>query len=484
MPELLCAADVEMLPGVVVAPEDYDDAAALGLEVALLVWEGDDALRGAHGSKPLQTMTARVVGALALSAEGQQTLQEFVTHWSRTTGMPDLPLAVIPESDPSARRALASQALLRCIAPVVLALAKHNADLLGMLAQLRLTHERQGILLRKYEEQLRTQSQNQRWLTRSRGPLATAAETGFCLMPGATLRQRLELGSEGVSDVAIFVPEQMIAQDGQLKARLHLSESGDVAAEWTLPAAVLHTGWLRLSLARTLSDDIQTLQLEFCWQGRLPLRLGAGLYHPDPGLCARLNGQPQSQILAYQVWTFLAESSPPLPADGHCEDLSAAKAPGERPSCFYLDPTYFEQALEADPDASCVSFHQEKQALQVHPRPDELSAARLLRAVPSGVRSVSARVGGLAPICPIMEYALAVVPRHPVRPFKDLVAEAEHTGCLSDWVRREGDVSGDLTLHLREPLPQACDLLLITRVPPGHPTSHGWATFRDIRMSA
>jgi len=171
-----------------------------------------------------------------------------------------------------------------------------------------------------------------------------------------------------------------------------------------------------------------------------------------------------------------------MPVDGHCQTLSSTtNAVGT--ALLHLDPAHLEQALEGDPETPCLLFHRDQDALQVHPQPDVLSAARLPGAVPSGVVTIAARIGGLSPICPVIEYALAVVPRHPLRPLADLVIEAAGAGRLSDWVRRDGDIEGDVSLLLPEAPPEARDLLLITRVPLGQTTAYGWATFRDIWMS-
>ena len=462
------------LPALIVAPCDLGPAQALDLACALRVWAGGDTLEG----QPLQACTAQVLGALCLSQEGQTQLAGLGAAWEAATGLPALPLHDLSRLAPSEQREAAAQAQAALLAPAYSTLAQHNAALLGQLAQLRMAHEDLAIAARKREQRLLSQSGGQRWLTQAHGPLERGAEGAHLLAPGARICQRLKVGSDGLSDIAVFLPDQPLPESGEVTARLHLGESGDVIGSWQIPARKLAPGWLRLSLVTALADDLQTVTLELVWQGDAPLRLGAGVHHPDPALCAQIEGAAQDQILAHKVWKYMAGCTPPLPVEGHI----AAPAPAG--TQYYIDLAQLERALEGDPEAPCLRFYRALEALQVHPRPETLTAARLPSAVPPGITQITAVVGARAPICPVMEYALAVVPRHPLRPLADLAAEAARAGHMSDWVRREADAMGEVTLVLPAPHSESADLLLITRVPPGKRAAYGWATFRDIRMSA
>ena len=461
-------------PALIVARCDLGPAQALDLACELWIWEGGALLEG----QPLQGCTAEVLGALCLSEAGRAQLAGLGAAWAAATGLPALPLQDLSGLAPAAQPEAAARALAGLLAPAFRALAQQNAALLGQLAQLRMAHEDLAIAARKREQRLLTQSGGQRWLTQAHGPLERGAEGAHLLAPGSQIRQRLKVGSDGLSDIAVFLPDQPLPESGEMEARLHLGESGDLSGEWQIPARRLAPGWLRLSQVTALADDLQTVTLEFLWQGPAPLRLGAGLHHPDPVLCAQINGQAQGQILAHKVWKYMAGCTPPLPADGHI----AAPAPAG--TGYYIDPAHLEQALEGDPEAPCLRFYRALEALQVHPRPETLTAARLPSAVPPGITQVTAVVGARSVICPVMEYALAAVPRHPLRPLGDLVAEAARAGQMSDWVRRAADAMGEVTLVLPAPLSESADLLLITRVPPRQRAAYGWATFRDIRMSA
>lgn len=469
------------LPALILATCDLVEAETCGLGATLLTWDGEALSQGAE-RRPMPNFVAQVVGAMALSPEGAAQLGGLDDAWGLETGLDALPIVDLSSMDRAARSEAAVRAFAQLLAPAFGDLARQNADLLADLARMRVAQEDLEIMARKQAMLIRSQSGGKRFLAQAHGPLDLAADAGFVLPPSARLLQRLKVASDGLTDVAIYLPEHGFPESGALTVRLSLCESGDVAGEWRIPARNLSHGWLRVALVTALGDDLQSVELDIAWDGAVPLRLGAGVHHPDPALCARVvqdGGEtPQQQILAHRLWKYVPGCVAPLPVDAH---VATPAVPG---AGFYVDPTHLQQALEGDPEAPCLQFQPAIDALQVHPRPETLTAARLPSSLPPGVTEITARVGARAPICPPMEYALAVVPRHPLRPVADLVEEAMRQGLASDWMRREGDAEGEVTLYLPAPLEQTGDLLLVTRVPPGQGASYGWATFRDIRMSA
>lgn len=469
------------LPALIVALNDLAEAEALDLGATVLAWDGDALLEGAT-ARSMQSCAAQVIGAMALSADGLAGLNGLEDAWSRACGTRLVPVRDLSQVAPDARPEAASRAVAQLMAPAFNDLARQNADLLADLARLRVAHEDLEIALRKRTQFVLSQSGGKRWLEQAHGPLELSAEGALLLPPHGRISQRLKTGSDGLSDIAIYLPEQPLPDEGTLHLRVRLNESGDLAGEWRVPARALQPGWLRAAWVTALADDLQTVELDLAWEAAQPLRVGAGVQHPDRVLCARLSDGGETpapdRILAHRVWKYMPGCTAPLPIGAHV--ASAAPEASE----YYIDPTHLERALEAEPETPCLQFQPAFGSLQVHPRPGALTAARLPSAVPPGIVQLSARVGARAPICPPMDYALAVVPRHPLRPLADLVEEALRAGHASDWMRRERDAEGELALFLPAPLDKTSDLLLVTRVPPGQGASYGWATFRDIRMSS
>ena len=458
------------MPHILVPACDLEAARALDLPATLL------GVPDAGDRGPAQPVCA--VALLCLSAQGRATAEALCADWPAYLADPAPPLCDLSTLDGAAQAQAALRATAQGMAAALGSSLHQRADLLGQLAALRATHEDQSLALSRAEALLEMQARGGGWPVQDHAPLATEAEDGFRLQPADSLRQRLALGSDGISALALFLPEQSFATDGQLSVRLEICGSGEEAARWTVAAPDLSRGWLHLGRARALPDDPQNIDLVLDWQGTGPLVLGAGLHHPARTLCATLAGVAQDRILAHRLWKFLPGRAVAVPLGAHLAEQSA-------PGWLYLPPEMLAGAVSADAErAGALQFHDALGALQVHPQPQGLSAARLDGALPSGIARIEARVMARAPFCPPMEYALAAVPRHPLRPLGDLVEEAARAGHVCDWMRRAGVEEGCLTLHLPAPLQGRHDLLLLTRVPEGGGAAYGWATFRDIRMSA
>jgi len=463
----------------IVPADDMSAALKLGLPTALLSGSteaGRLVLTEAGAMLVPSAQTTRVAGCLALTSDTLPSARTIIEAWTETTGL-GLPLIDMSEEIPSARAVAVLRETARLYGERMRKLALQNAELMEMLALLRVEHEDQGIALRKTRNFLLKTVESRRWLAQAHGPLSRDTPSQFRLAPRVTLIQRLAAGSAGLSDLGVFLPDQHWPQTGVLRVRLHLVESDMVKASWDIPAAKLAPGWLRLTLLDALEDDDQTLRLELSWEGTEALLLGAGLHHPDPVLCADLAGERQSQLLAHRIWKYIPGARAPLPADGHWT-ASSGVAP------VSIDPEHLSQALPVDPDGSRVQYFPNLEALQVHPQPEGLSAARLAGVVAPGLREITATIGGRDERVPAVEYALAVAPHHPLREIGDLVADCARRGHMSDWVCLSGDREGDLRLILPEPLKQVCDLFLVTRLAPRAAPAFGWATFRNIRMMA
>jgi len=457
---------------------DMSVAAKFDLPATLLAGEIGSRLSLVEDGTPVdpRAQAARMMGCLVLTDAGREMAKSLVAAWHVCTGR-DMPLLDLSAVALANQEEEALRGLMHLCGSRLTVLAQHNADLLKMLAVLREAHEEQGAALCRTKSFLLRTVESRRWLAQAHGPLSLEAERQFCLAPGERLIQRLAAGSAGLSDIGIFLPDQDWPETGKLRARLHLVESDTLAGSWNLPGAELGPGWLRLTLLDALTDDEQTLRLELNWDGPAPLVLGAGVYHPDPTFGADLAGRRQYRILAHRIWKYLPGARAPLPADGHW-----AAVPGSAP--VYIDSEHLSRAVPVDPDNPCLQYFPKLEALQVHPRRQKLSAARLMGAVAPGMCEVSATVGGRDERVPEVEYALAVAPRHPLREIGDLVDDCARRGYLSDWMRLSGDRQGDLCLILPEPIEWPCDLFLVTRPAPGAPHAYGWATFRNIRMTS
>ncbi|SEL92100.1 hypothetical protein SAMN05444413_12225 [Roseivivax marinus] len=459
------------------AAADFAEMNDLNLPVELVVVRlserGDICLDNGQPFLP-ETMTGEVAGLIVGSPESRALLDEVATCWAARCGIASPPLIDLSDAqdpDREARRTHALGALASIYRMQAEAVVQHNAELLEMLSQLRIEHEAASRTVHALRTFIAGSLGTKRWLAQANGPLPGHQAPALEMPPHSSLSQRLAANSIGLSDIAIFLPEQQLPETGQLKATLSLIESGTEAATWSLEAPGLSPGWLRLSLPDALDDDEQTPSLHLAWHSDHSLRIGGGVFHPDPDYCAIIGEVRADRILAHRIWKHSPGSHPPMPEDGHWPE-------GPVPPQMYVDP--LRLAALAASAGEDLKYFSDLEALQVHPRPEKISSARLSGAVYPGIRMVTATIGGRHPQGPNVEYALAVAPSRPVRELFDLVHHCQQTRCISDWVGLSGDREDELELILPEPADQGLDLYLLTRLGPGAAPAYGWATFRDI----
>ena len=419
-------------------------------------------------------LSAQTIGIMVLSKAGQAVAEAVSGVWEGATGQAAPPFLGL--FGRAGEQSVALGGVAQFYRVRLEEFVRYNAQLLDMMAVLRIEHVDLSRTLRQTESFLLKSVNSTRWLAQAYGPLRHDTEGQFKLAPGDRLRQRLSASSAGLTDIGLFLPDQEIPATGCLQVQLYLVEDGPQVGEWKISADLLMAGWMRFSLVRALDDDEQTAWVELSWQGDEPLFLGAGLHHPDPEFCAKLEDVGTERLLSHRIWKYLPGVKAPLSVDGHW----AISLEGGR---FYVDAEHLARAVPAGVDTTCLEYFKALGALQVHPRQQGVSAALLPGAVASGVVEISATIGNRSELGSHIEYALAVAPRHPVRETGDLVAACERNGHLSDWVRLSGDRKGEIALRLTAPPNQTCDLVLLTRLAPGGYPAYGWATFSNIWMS-
>ena len=459
----------------IVAEPDHDEVRGFHLPADLmslyLSAKGDLLCSDGTAFLP-ETLTAQALAMVSASAEGQQVVDQALSVWRLHTDIPAPEFIDLKQlSTRERRRSHALSAVADLYRKRLGATIQHNTQLLEMLSSLRMEHEQSVRMVRSLRSFISGSLGTTRWLAQANGPLPLERAPNLELPSSGILTQRIAASSMGLSDLALFLPDQDLPEQACLHAELSLAESSTIASTWTLDASELSTGWVRLSLPSALDDDEQTPHLRLSWQADRPLLLGGGVFHPDPDHCVEINGQRFDRILASRLWKHTPGGQPPIPSDGHWTD-------GPLPPRFYVDPFRLSEVAKAAGDE--LKFFEETGALQVHPRVDTTSFARLAGAVRPGVRRVRATIAGRHPQGPRVAYALAAAPRRPVRRLPDLIQNCERAGRISDWAELSGDRESELDLFLVEPADQALDLYLMTRPGPGARPAHGWATFRDI----
>lgn len=455
---------------------DLTVAEGLGLPVEVIcasVEDGAIVLERDGAPRLPSKEAARVLGVLTVSAEGHAEAGMLADLWQSTIGA-QLAVLDFGAEDPSAQEIAIFKKVAQLLAERTDAFARQTTQALEMLATLRAEHEDTRSALRQTRNFLLANVETKRWLAQAHGPRSLAKGSAFKLEPGQRLLQRMSASSKGLADVGVFVPEQALPDTGHLQVRLHLNESGAEVGFWDIAAPNISPGWLRLSLLSALDDDEQTVTLDLLWQGASALSIGAGLHHPDPDFRAAISGQSTRQMLAHRIWKYLPGAIAPLPTNAN------VRAPHGVP--FYVEAEQLAEARSANYDAESVKFFPALEALQVHPRQVGVSAARLVKSVPPGTTEVRLKIGGRHEQGPAIEYSVAVAPHRPVKELGDILDDCARHKRHSDWVCLQRDEESDLIFHLAEPLHEAADLFLTTRLAEGAKPAFAWATFRNIRM--
>ena len=281
---------------------------------------------------------------------------------------------------------------------------------------------------------------------------ALSGRAPVVLTKGRPVEQRLPIESSGLSDVAFLLAEVPSAS-GTLTAKLSLMESGQVMAEWAVPAENLSKGWVRLSLFRALGPDAQTPVLHLEWTGSEPLKLAASFRHPDTRFCAT----GSNAVLALNLWTYIAAAAAPLPADGVVQLASAQNLR------WTIGPDALCNAVDLNSTKDLVEFTSWRGSLAVRPVSQTISCVRIDHVGRPGLVHLQGGVKTEAVLGPDVEYRYGLAPQHKRSKQRGALPSFSE-GMTSEWLRLPANDWAVLHWFLAQPLQEVCDLYLMSRL--------------------
>lgn len=463
------------VPMLVVMPEDQPAARALGLPVRFIVstpdgWRDSDG----HAVDPVQ-VNLHALGVLILSTEAQVTADRHTELWKTTFGS-DVPHSADLSESPGDRRSQVLTWLVERSLGLHQRLVRRTVVQGRELAVLRQQHETTQAAFQRLESFVYHHQLTARDLRDTLAPVVGSPT--LVIESGGHLTQRVPGSSSGVSDIAFRIVSGPRARSGSLDCVLYSPDLGEDIANWQVPAAYLLEGWLRLALEVALDIDPLSIELRLTWNGDAPLRLETAMAHPDPRFRPILNGIEHTHVPALQIWHFIPGARAPLSAGGI---LPIGQNPTSREHQLRrLEPAALAGAVNLD-TLRCDMRLQDSDALLVHILPDRMAAA-ILRLADTGARQISATICTQHRNGPQIEYAIAVLPvrMRPTTPG----AEPDFPDSLhSGWVRIRPMRPSKATLIIDEPLDEACDVYLMTRLVPGQTSdAYGWSTFSNLTI--
>lgn len=467
-------ADSPLHSLLLVAEADLAAARSLDLPIELVLWSPEGFARDGR-TVPADRVFVAALGVLVLSPVGAAAAAALGEAWSARFG------TALPETrdlsglDAGARREAALDWLARGLLAQRQAGARRAVALMRDLAVLRQEHEAMQGHFARLEAHAMEHRLSERKLHQALSPVEGAPPVE--LAPGQFVLQRLPGGSVGLSDVAVRIAEVPQPRQGVLTCRLESPDLGTVLAEWTLPAARLSSGWLRLSLVAGLVADPVGLTLRLGWTGAVPLRLATAMAHPDPRFRPhRGEDDPLGRhVLAMELWHYL----PGVRAPGSATGLLPDGATEMQSLLRRVEARDLMRAVNLDTLVADLPRVEGSDALQVHVMADHVACAILPLPI-SAIRQVSVDVLTRHPRGPVVDYAIAVLPSaaRPSKP-RDLPEFPEEA--QSGWVRMKPMRAGQVTLILPD-LPSAPhDLYLMTRLPPGEKdNAFGWSGYSGL----
>lgn len=464
------------LPALVVMPEDQPATQALGLPVRLVValpngWRDDDGRVVARHQVHLYAL-----GVLVLSKHAQVAADRHADLWKTTFGSNVPPLADFSQSEGDQRSQVLTW-LVERFASMQQRMAQRTVVHARELSVLRQQHETTQAAFQRLESFVFSHRLTERYLQDTLAPVVGSPM--LVMKPGSNLTQRVPGSSSGLSDIALRIANGPRPRSGSLHCILHSAEQGEDLAHWEIPAAYLLEGWLRLALEVALDTDPLGLELRLTWNGDAPLRLETAMAHPDPRFRPILNGIEHTHVPALQIWHFIPGTRAPLSAGGILP-LGRNSALRER-RLRRVEPAALTAAVNLDTLRSDMQRFHDGDALLVHVLPDRMAAA-ILGVADSGARQISATICTQHRNGPQIEYAIAVLPIR-LRPTTPR-AEPDFPDSLhSGWIRIRPMRASQATLIIDDPLDEACDVYLMTRLIPGQKSdAYGWSTFSMLTI--
>lgn len=464
-------------PGLIVAVADIAEAEALNLPITVIavsLSEAGPIFETKTGQTPaLEQVMLHAVGALALSAQGQDDLSRLAALWQDRLGEP-APALFKPVAAPLAeRRLLVLEWVLAQLAAERRVGALRSTRMMRELGLLRRQHDETQAGFRNLEAFIYRSGLKQRSLDVNLSPVTV--QRPLVLRSGSHLMQRLPGSSIGLSDIALHFSHEAAPAQGILQVSLSSVENNETLAIWEVPTQSLGRGWLRLALERALGADAVTLVLHLSYQGQGELRLSRSVQHPEPRFWPRLDGQPvEAGMPALQIWHWVAGASAPLDA------MSIAPV-GGKDRLRRLVSEALTVAFDMNAPASSLPLQPDTTALLVHVLPDRVAGGVLTDIALPGVHHIRADVRTWHGKGPIVEYGMALLPRSARRPSGGM-PEIEPR-FASDWVRLAPMEDGQVHLILPAPLDDPHDLYLLARLAEGvRSNAYGWSTFANVSL--
>jgi hypothetical protein len=304
-----------------------------------------------------------------------------------------------------------------------------------------------------------------------------------------SISQILPVASVGVSAVALHVAKAAPGSESTLRATLQSVEDGRIIETWSVPVAELNTGWMTLSLQKTIAGLRRTLRLVVSVEGQRSDLPSFSLGNAQPLALFRLQDADlrqsiSSSSLALQVYVGLPGVVPPNPGTFAARASQDKSEPGLREVTLDQDLLSHTRQAHLDTESAGfdgVSYLEGERIVSCHPPAFGSTIAKIAGGCPIGALRVSANLLVAHEKARDVEFAL-VVGRDEGR-IVDLLAGATDPQAgegFSGWIRVPAKQPRFGSLYLDAPAREASDLYLVTRmVEPGN-HDFAWARFLNI----
>jgi hypothetical protein len=442
-----------------------EDLQGVATEVRLDA-SGDDPVLEANGA-PVDPEVLATHRAVAIRRGGDEARLDRLNNRLSILGLPRL--SVIEAGEGPVDLAMLVGALLEALqreAGRHVAL-RDEASEVRALYEAR-TQERLNLVRYLFRHGLATRTNT---LTLSPAP----ALSPLALASGVTVEQRLPVKSTGLSDVAIFLPNQQDG-DGVLDVALRTLEGGDTVARWRVDRRQAGQGWARFALAESLGSQDMSPLLSVRWEGAETVSLGLAMKHPDARMQAVMKGAPAGAVLACRAWSYVEGSEAPVAQGSILPDADG-------PDSFYLPSDVLASVRSLNTIREKCIYRGRMNAVQVHVLADRVAIGLLEEAVPEGVHHICARALTRSAEGPVAEYAIGIASPadRPAAPDVMPDFKVQH---VTPWLALSPKEEGSLDLALPKPTTEPQDLYLMTRLYGSNKSIvHGWTTFDRIFLA-